>query len=96
MHIETTAAFDTWLKRLRDQQGRAKILARFDRLLEGNPGDIRALGDGVVEMRIDSGPGYRVYFRQLGLSYVMLCGGDKSTQARDIAKAKKLARDLEG
>jgi putative addiction module killer protein len=90
MDIKTTAAFDTWLKKLRDQQGRVKILARFDRLLEGNAGNVRALGDGVIEMRIDFGPGYRVYFRQRGLSYVMLCGGDKSTQARDIAKAKAL------
>jgi putative addiction module killer protein/probable addiction module antidote protein len=63
MDIKTTAAFDTWLKKLRDQQGRVKILARFDRLLEGNAGNVRALGDGVIEMRIDFGPGYRVYFR---------------------------------
>ena len=93
--IKSTEVFDAWLARLRDQRGRAKIRARFDRLLEGNPGDVRALGGGVTEMRIDFGPGYRVYFRQLGDSYVMLCGGDKGSQARDIAKAKALASELE-
>ena len=62
----------------------------------GNPGDVRALGGGVTEMRVDFGPGYCVYFRQLGDSYVMLCGGDKNSQARDIAKAKALASELGG
>src|SRR5262245_18409711 len=93
--IKRTAAFERWLKRLRDQRGRAAILARFDRLLEGNRGDVRGIGEGVSEMRIDVGPGYRVYYTQLGDSYVMLLAGDKGSQRRDIAKAKALASELD-
>jgi putative addiction module killer protein len=93
--IQTTAAFDRWLKRLKDQRGRAKILARLDRLLEGNPGDVRQVGAGMTEMRIDFGPGYRVYYTRLGNSYVMLLAGDKSSQRKDIAKAQQLARELD-
>jgi putative addiction module killer protein len=93
--IQTTAAFDRWLKRLKDQRGRAKILARLDRLLEGNPGDVRQVGEGMTEMRIDFGPGYRVYYTRLGNNYVMLLAGDKSSQRKDIAKAQQLARELD-
>src|SRR5262249_43380533 len=93
--IKRTEAFERWLKRLRDQRGRAAILARFDRLLEGNRGDVRGIGEGVSEMRIDVGPGYRVYYTQLGDSYVMLLAGDKRSQRRDIAKAKALASELD-
>jgi putative addiction module killer protein len=93
--IKSTAAFERWLRRLRDQRGRAAILARFDRLLEGNPGDVRGIGEGVTEMRIDVGPGYRVYYTQFGSTYVMLLGGDKGSQKRDIAKAKTLAGELD-
>jgi putative addiction module killer protein len=93
--IQTTEAFDRWLKRLRDQRGRAKILARLDRLLEGNPGDVRRIGAGVTEMRIDFGPGYRVYYTRLGDTYVMLLAGDKRSQNRDIAKAQQLASKLD-
>ncbi len=92
--IQTTAAFDRWLERLRDQRGRAKILARLDRLLEGNPGDVRPIGLGVTEMRIDFGPGYRVYYTRRGHIYVMLLAGDKHSQKRDIAKAQQLASEL--
>jgi putative addiction module killer protein len=92
--IQTTEVFDRWLKRLKDQRGRAKILARLDRLLEGNPGDVRWVGEGVTEMRIDFGPGYRVYFMRLGDTYVMLAAGDKSSQQRDIAKAQQIASEL--
>src|SRR5262245_29610920 len=92
--ILTTEAFNRWLKRLKDQRGRAKILVRLDRLLEGNPGDVRAVGAGVAEMRIDFGPGYRVYFTRLGDSYVMLVAGDKDSQQEDIATAQQLAREL--
>src|SRR5262249_16174664 len=74
--IRTTPAFERWLKRLRDQRGRAAILARLDRLLEGNRGDVRGIGEGVTEMRIDFGPGYRIYYTRLGDSYVMLLAGD--------------------
>ena len=93
--IKRVAAFERWLKQLRDQRGRATILARFDRLLEGNPGDVRWVGEGVSEMRIDVGPGYRVYFTRRGDSYVMLLAGDKGSQKRDIAKAKALASELD-
>jgi putative addiction module killer protein len=93
--IQTTEAFDRWLKRLKDQRGRAKILARLDRLLEGNPGDVRWIGEGVTEMRIDFGPGYRVYYTQIGDTYVMLLAGDKGSQKKDIAKAQQLASEME-
>jgi putative addiction module killer protein len=77
---------------LRDKQGRAKILARIDRLENGNPGKTRNVGAGVVEMKIDFGPGYRVYFAKRGqLLILLLCGGDKSTQTQDIQRAKTLA-----
>ena len=92
MQIRRTKEFATWLSDLRDRQGRAKILARIDRLEEGNPGKTRSVGAGVVEMKIDFGPGYRVYFVQRGdVVVVLLCGGDKSTQDNDIKRAKALA-----
>lgn len=92
MQIHRTKEFATWLRNLRDRQGRAKILARIDRLEEGNPGNTRSVGAGVVEMKIDFGPGYRVYFVQRGeVVIVLLCGGDKSTQDTDIRRAKVLA-----
>jgi putative addiction module killer protein len=77
---------------LKDRQGRAKILARIDRLEDGNPGKTRSVGAGVVEMKIDFGPGYRVYYIQRGdVMILLLCGGDKSTQDKDIQRAKALA-----
>lgn len=77
---------------MRDRQGRAKILARIDRLEDGNPGKTRSVGSGVVEMKIDFGPGYRIYYIQRGDELVLLlCGGDKSTQSADIRLAKVLA-----
>ena len=92
MQIRRTKEFATWLSDLRDRQGRAKILARIDRLEEGNPGKTRSVGADVVEMKIDFGPGYRVYFVQRGdVVVVLLCGGDKSTQDNDIKRAKALA-----
>lgn len=76
---------------------RRRIGARIDRLAFGHPGDVKQLGDGVSELRLDFGPGYRLYFVRRGeMLIVLLCGGDKSTQARDIAKAKRLARKLDG
>jgi putative addiction module killer protein len=78
------------------QQARARIAARIDRLARGNPGDVAPVGEGVSEMRIHYGPGYRVYFVQRGAALVLLlCGGDKSTQARDIRTAKQLVGKLE-
>jgi putative addiction module killer protein len=92
VQIHRTEEFTAWLRNLRDRQGRAKILARIDRLEEGNPGKTRNVGSGVVEMKIDFGPGYRVYFVQRGvLVIVLLCGGDKSTQENDTRRAKTLA-----
>ncbi|HEV2543526.1 MAG TPA: type II toxin-antitoxin system RelE/ParE family toxin [Methylobacterium sp.] len=94
--ILTTDIFDAWLLRLRDRMGRTKILTRIDRLQQGNPGVVRSVGEGVHEMKIDFGPGYRVYFveRTDGTIVVLLCGGDKDTQTRDIARAKALARTV--
>ncbi|GJE43826.1 type II toxin-antitoxin system RelE/ParE family toxin [Methylobacterium soli] len=96
MQIEKTDDFDTWIGGLRDIAGRARILKRIDRFANGNPGDVEPVGDGVSEMRIDVGPGYRVYFveRVRGEIVVLLGGGDKSTQPRDIARAKDLAARL--
>jgi len=93
--ILTTEAFDAWFSDLRDGQGRARIQARIDRAAAGNLGNCAPVGEGVSEMKIDVGPGYRVFFVQRGLELViLLAGGDKSTQTRDIALAKELARQL--
>ena len=92
--VRQTETFSAWLKDLRDLRGKAKIVARIQRLEDGNPGDVAPVGDGVSEMRIHFGPGYRVYFVNRGSELiVLLCGGDKSSQARDIEAAKKLARE---
>ena len=89
-----TSAFDKWLKQLRDVRARARILMRLDRLQAGNAGDVEPIGDGLSELRVHYGPGYRVYFLQQGpIVVVLLCGGDKSTQDKDIAKAKALAEE---
>ena len=95
MDVLRTEEFTTWLKDLRDRQGRAKILARIDRLELGNPGNTRSVGAGVVEMKIDFGPGYRIYYIQRGeIAIVLLCGGDKSTQDNDIQRAKAMAAQI--
>lgn len=87
--------FDAWLKKLKDVQGKARILKRIRSAERGNFGDIDFLGSSVWEMRIHTGPGYRVYFTQKAdVVYVLLCGGSKRGQQRDIAKAKNLARSL--
>ncbi|MDQ2860764.1 MAG: type II toxin-antitoxin system RelE/ParE family toxin [Pseudomonadota bacterium] len=88
-------AFSDWLSKLRDERARARIVARIERLAFGNPGDVKPVGEGVSELRIDHGPGYRVYFVRRGeLLVVLLCGGDKSSQTRDVARAKALAKEL--
>jgi len=93
--IRETMEFSNWLTRLKDVQARARIVRRVDRLQRGNPGDVKPVGEGVSELRIDYGPGYRVYFIQEGkLIVVLLCGGDKSSQSRDISQAKALAKAL--
>ena len=91
-----TKCFSNWLMSLRDWQARARILKRLDRARRGNLGDVAPVGSGISEMRIFHGPGYRIYFVQRGESLILLlCGGDKSMQAADIARAKALAEGLE-
>jgi putative addiction module killer protein len=86
--------FRAWVTGLRDFRARARIAIRIDRLAEGNPGDAKSVGDGVIELRIDYGPGYRLYFMRKGaLLVILLCGGDKSSQDRDIRQAKALAKE---
>jgi putative addiction module killer protein len=95
IEIRQTDIFAAWFAGLRDRQARARITARIRRLLLGNPGDVKPVGSGVSEMRIDYGPGYRVYFIRHGeVVVILLCGGDKRTQDRDIARALALAREL--
>ena len=95
--IETTAGFDDWLRGLRDRQAHGRILARIARIRDrGLFGDVRSVGGPVRELRIDYGPGYRVYFLQRDKTLVLLlCGGDKGSQNRDIETAKALAKGLE-
>jgi putative addiction module killer protein len=96
MRVKKTDEYRDWLDRLRDQVGRARILVRVDRLIHGNPGDHRNLQGGVSELKIDFGPGYRVYYTQRGEQLLLLLiGGDKSSQVKDIAKAQQLAKDYE-
>jgi putative addiction module killer protein len=93
--IRQTEIFALWFASLRDGRAQRRIQARIDRLEIGNPGDVRPVGGGVSEMRIDYGPGYRVYFVSRGNAVVvLLAGGDKRSQDRDIATAIKLAREL--
>ena len=96
IEVRQTAVFVKWLSGLKDRVARARIAVRIDRLALGNPGDVKAVGAGVSEMRIDHGPGYRVYFARRGKVLVLLlCGGDKKSQARDIAAAKAMAAEWE-
>ena len=91
--IFQTDTFADWLSNLRDGKARSRIEARIDRLALGNPGDVKSVGSGVSEMRIDYGPGYRVYFlRRARMVIVLLAGGDKRSQKKDIAKAIQLAQ----
>jgi putative addiction module killer protein len=94
--IKATKRFTDWLDGLKDLQGRARIQARIERLAGGNPGPCRRLQHGVSELKVDVGPGYRIYYtRREDIVIVLLCGGDKSTQTRDIRSAYELAKDLE-
>lgn len=95
IEIRKTEAFVKWLDGLRDMKARSRVLVRIERLVAGNPGDVKPVGEGVSELRIDYGPGYRVYFVRRGQTViVLLAGGDKSTQAKDIRMAIRLARNL--
>lgn len=95
IEIRETEAYAEWFEGLRDRQARARFAIRIRRLSLGNPGDVKPVGEGVSELRIDYGPGYRVYFVQRGQTLViLLAGGDKRTQERDIQMALNLAREL--
>lgn len=95
--IQTTQTFDAWFANLRDRQGAARIQTRIRRAEFGNFGDCAPIGEGVSELRIHYGPGYRVYFKQVGMEIViLLAGGDKSTQTKDINTALALARQTLG
>jgi putative addiction module killer protein len=96
MPVKKTDVFKKWFKKLNDAIAKAHINRRIDRLEQGNPGDVKSIGEGCSEMRIDYGPGYRVYYKDTGREIIIiLCGGDKSTQQDDIDKAKRLAREAE-
>lgn len=95
IEVRKTAQFVKWLDGLRDTRARARIQARIKRLADGNPGDVRSVGEGVSELKIDYGPGYRVYYVGRGQELILLlAGGEKKTQPRDIKLALQLARDL--
>lgn len=93
MMLRKTDVYERWFTRLRDPRAKARIDLRIARLIVGNAGDVRPVGEGISEMRIHYGPGYRVYFVQRGeIVTILLCGGDKSSQDADIAEAKALAK----
>jgi putative addiction module killer protein len=92
--VVKSGTFDRWLSGLRDARGKAAILVRIERLVVGNAGDVKPVGGGVSAMRIEFGPGYRIYFKRQGeAAILLLAGGDKSTQADDIAKARAIAEE---
>lgn len=95
IQIKTTLTFDSWLSKLKNLRAKAKINAQIKRLQFGNFGDIKSVNDGIFELRIDEGQGYRIYLKnQNGVLVILLCGGDKSTQEKDIKQAKLLAQEL--
>ena len=95
VEVRQTEEFSGWLNRLRDANAVARIVGRIRRVETGNPGDTRGVGHGILQMRIDYGPGYRIYYVHRGAQIViLLCGGDKRTQPKDIKRAEKLAETL--
>jgi len=99
IEVRETATFSEWLSSLRDVRAKAEVARRVRRLALGNPGDVKPVGEGVSELRIHYGPGYRVYYVRRGFSLIVLlcgglCGGDKGAQAKDIALALKLAKEV--
>ena len=95
LEVRQTSLYSEWFADLRDRTAKTRINIRIRRLSLGNPGDVQPVGEGVSELRVDFGPGYRVYFIQkAGIYVVLLAGGDKSTQEKDIRNAKALAREL--
>ena len=96
LEVYKTEEFASWFKKLLDRQAKARIQARIDRLEQGHFGDVEPVGNGVNELRVFYGPGYRIYFaRRSSVVVILLTGGDKSSQSKDIEKAKELARQLE-
>ncbi len=95
--VNKTEIFNSWLKNLKDVKGKIIIARRVERIeMSGNLGDVKSIGDKIFEMRVDCGPGYRIYFLQKEKILIfLLCAGDKSTQARDIQKAKEIAKEFE-
>ena len=94
IELKQTQTFQKWRERLKDERARALIASRLDRLAYGHAGDVETIGRGVSELRIHYGPGYRIYVQKRGNTIiVLLCGGDKSTQAKDIKAAKRLAAE---
>ena len=92
--VVRSETFDRWLRKLKDRRAAARVLVRIDRLAAGNPGDVKPVGEGISELRINYGPGYRVYYLQDGDELILLlCGGDKSTQDDDIKNAKRIAKE---
>ena len=95
IEVRKTEVYAKWLDGLRDVRARARVLVRIERLVAGNSGDVRPVGEGVSELRVDYGPGYRVYFKKRGRAMVvLLAGGDKRSQDRDVKMALRLARNL--
>jgi putative addiction module killer protein len=95
MRVVKTDEFRDWIDSLKDRKGRARILTRIDRLIHGNPGQHRDLTDGIADLKVDCGPGYRIYYAQRGTRLLLLlAGGDKSTQQKDIATAIQLAKNI--
>lgn len=96
IEVRQTHEFSAWLRRLKDANAAARIIARMRRLEQGNPGDTKSVGKGILEMRVDYEPGYRIYYLHRGAQIViLLCGGDKRTQQQDIKQAEMLAEALE-
>ena len=96
MQIRRTSVYDSWFKKLKDFVAKRKIAARIARLEDGDSGDSRSVGDGIFELRVHFGPGYRVYYtRRADIFILLLCGGDKGSQSHDIEHAKRLAQELE-
>jgi putative addiction module killer protein len=93
VEVVKSATFDRWVRKLKDRRAAARVLVRIDRLAAGNSGDVKPVGGGISELRIDHGPGYRVYYLQDGPRLILLlCGGDKSSQDRDIEQAHRIAK----
>jgi putative addiction module killer protein len=94
LEFKQTETFRKWRLRLKDERARVLIASRLDRLAFGHAGDVKPVGQGISELRVDNGPGYRVYFQRRGSTIILLlCGGDKATQGKDIQTAKRLAKE---